>query len=93
LGVGKYLVYRLYKEEGLSLRKKKPQGKRKGGKLRDIASYIHSALLPERSRGFAAAAQFVDLIDFGSGTSLAQRIGPGKLAGVIRMASERMELS
>jgi putative transposase len=27
--VGKYLVYRLYKEEGLSLRKKKPHGKRK----------------------------------------------------------------
>jgi putative transposase len=33
--VGKYLVYRLYKEEGLTLKKMRPQRKRKAVKHRE----------------------------------------------------------
>jgi len=36
--VGKYLVYRLYKEEGLTLKRMKPAGKRKAVRTREIAS-------------------------------------------------------
>jgi len=34
-GVGKYLVYRLYQEEGLTLKKMRPQRKRKAVKHRE----------------------------------------------------------
>jgi putative transposase len=33
--VGKYLVYRLYKEEGLTLKRMKPAGKRKASRQRE----------------------------------------------------------
>ena len=44
--VGKYLVYRLYKEEGLMLKRMKPAGKRRGDRIFAFQIPLHDTEQP-----------------------------------------------